>query len=140
VQGDCYVDFGGDRGPNPRRGLVSWTEVALCHAGLRRVRWAPKIGERVFVFSKVPLPFVDKTLKRRIARVLSCQAARKLDLRRNALLGLAGVLALGGPMTVGVVRGTMPTVQAAAQAPPATSQGRGRGRRAYPVATICGSC
>src|SRR3984885_14919329 len=73
----------------------------------------PKIGERVFVFSKAPLPSLDKTLelKERIARILSRQAARKLDLQRNALLGL--LLALG------VVCGTMGAVQAAAQALPA---------------------
>ena len=74
------------------------------------------------MFSKVTLPSVNETLelKRRIARILSGQAAWKLDLRRNALLGLAAVLALGAPLTAGVVRGTMPTVQGATQAPPAT--------------------
>jgi uncharacterized protein (TIGR03435 family) len=74
------------------------------------------------VFSKDTLLSVNKTLelKRRIARILSGQAAWKLDLRRNALLGLAGVLALGAPLTVGVVRDTMHTVQAATQAPAAT--------------------
>jgi len=67
------------------------------------------------VFSKVPLPSVDKTLelKRRSARILSGQAAEKLDLRRNALLGLAVVWALGAPLAARVVRGTIPAVQAA---------------------------
>jgi uncharacterized protein (TIGR03435 family) len=81
------------------------------------------------VFCKVPFPSVDKTpsvnktpgktleLKRRIAPILSGQAARKLDLRRTALLGLAGVLALGVPLTRGVVRGAMGALQAAAHAP-----------------------
>jgi hypothetical protein len=74
------------------------------------------------MFFKVPLPSFDKTpgktleLKRRIARILYGQAARKLDLRRKAPLGLAGVFALGAPL--GVVRGAMGAVQAAAQAPP----------------------
>jgi uncharacterized protein (TIGR03435 family) len=54
-----------------------------------------------------------------MARILSGQAARKLDLRRKTLLGVAGVLALGAPLALSVVRGTMRAVQAAAQAPPA---------------------
>ena len=51
---------------------------------------------------EVPLSCVSgvmgSELKRRIARILSGQAARKLDLRRKALLGLAGALALGAPL------------------------------------------
>src|ERR1700688_769662 len=35
---------------------VSVTEVALCHAELWPVGWTPKTGERLVVFSKVPLP------------------------------------------------------------------------------------
>jgi DUF2945 family protein len=38
-------------------------KVALCHGELRPARWVPKIGERVFVFSKVPLPSVAETLE-----------------------------------------------------------------------------
>jgi uncharacterized protein (TIGR03435 family) len=86
-------------------------------------------------YVEVPLSCVSgvtgSDVKRRIARILSGLAARKLDLRRKALLGLAGVLAVGAPPALGVVRGTMGAVQAAAQAPPAkgnitgTWQGKG---------------
>jgi uncharacterized protein (TIGR03435 family) len=43
-------------------------------------------------------------LKQRIARILSGQGVRKLDLRRKVLLALACVLAVGVPLTVGLVR------------------------------------
>jgi uncharacterized protein (TIGR03435 family) len=44
--------------------------------------------------------------------ILSAQAACKVDLRRKALLRLAGVLALGALLTLGVVRDTMVAAQA----------------------------
>ena len=44
-------------------------------------------------------------LKQRIARILSGQSVRKLDGRRKALLALACVLAVGLPVTAGLVRG-----------------------------------
>ena len=43
-------------------------------------------------------------LKQRIARILSGQGVRKLDLRRKALLAVACVLAVGVPVTAGLVR------------------------------------
>ena len=53
-------------------------------------------------------------LKQRIARILSGQGVRKLDLRRKALLALACLLAVGVPVTAGLVR----AAQAQAQARP----------------------
>jgi bla regulator protein blaR1 len=43
-------------------------------------------------------------LKQRIARILSAQGVRKLDLRRKAMLTLACVLAVGLPLAVGLLR------------------------------------
>ena len=40
----------------------------------------------------------------RIARMLSGQGVRKLDMRRKALLAVACVLAVGVPLTLGLVR------------------------------------
>jgi uncharacterized protein (TIGR03435 family) len=43
-------------------------------------------------------------LKQRIARILSAQGVRKLDLRRKAMLTLACVLAVGVPLAAGFLR------------------------------------
>jgi len=43
-------------------------------------------------------------LKQRIARILSAQGVRKLDLRRKAMLALACVLAVGVPLAAGFLR------------------------------------
>lgn len=105
---------------------------------------APKIGERVFVFCKVPLPLVDKApaLDRRIAHILSGQATRKLDLRRKALLRLAGVATLGTTLALGVVRGATGAIQAAKQAPTSSDNitGTWQGRGHVPAAPISASC
>ena len=43
-------------------------------------------------------------LKQRIARILSGQSERKLDLRHKAMLTLACVLAVGLPLAMGLLR------------------------------------
>ncbi|MGA8111090.1 MAG: M56 family metallopeptidase [Acidobacteriaceae bacterium] len=58
-------------------------------------------------------------LKQRIARILSGQAVRKLDLRRKLLLALAGVLAVGVPVTTGVVRAAQGQTQSPQMSSPA---------------------
>lgn len=55
-------------------------------------------------------------LKHRIARILSGQGVRKLDLRRKTLLALACVLAIGIPVTAGLVRAAQGQTPAARQA------------------------
>ncbi len=50
-------------------------------------------------------------LKQRIARILSGQGVRKLDLRRKALLALACVLAVGVPLTAGLVHAALGQTQ-----------------------------
>jgi uncharacterized protein (TIGR03435 family) len=53
-------------------------------------------------------------LKQRIARIMSGQGVRKLDLRRKATLALTCVLAVGGPLAAGFLRaanGQTPTAQ-----------------------------
>ena len=95
------------------------------------------------MFSNLPFPSTHKLLglKRRIVRILSAQAAPKLNLWR-ALLGLAGVSALLEPRAMGVVRNTMGAVQVTAQAPLQKDNiaGTWQGRRTYPAAAICASC
>jgi uncharacterized protein (TIGR03435 family) len=51
-------------------------------------------------------------LRQRIARILSGQTARKLDLRRKALLALACALAVGLPLTAGLVHAAQAQTQA----------------------------
>jgi uncharacterized protein (TIGR03435 family) len=60
-------------------------------------------------------------LKQRIARILSGQGVRKLDLRRKMLLAIAAVLAVGLPVTAGLVRA------AQGQTQPAQKNGIGEG-------------
>lgn len=55
-------------------------------------------------------------LKRRIARIMAGETARRMNLWRKALLGLAAVAAVGTPLALGVVR-TIKAPHAAAQAP-----------------------
>lgn len=55
-------------------------------------------------------------LKQRIARILSGQAVRKLDARRKALVAAACVLAVGLPVTAGVVRAAQGQMRAGAPA------------------------
>jgi uncharacterized protein (TIGR03435 family) len=52
-------------------------------------------------------------LKRRIARILSGQGERKLDLRRKATLALACVLAVGVPLAAGFLRAAQGQTQPA---------------------------
>jgi hypothetical protein len=52
-------------------------------------------------------------LTQRIARILSGQDVRKLDLRRKALLALACVLAVGAPLTAGFLRAAQAQTQPA---------------------------
>jgi uncharacterized protein (TIGR03435 family) len=97
-------------------------DEAVLESRRQPVAYAEGILNVCKFYVEVPLSCVSgvmgSELKRRIARILSWQAARKLDLRRKALLGLAGVLALGAPLALGVVRGTTGAVKATAQAPP----------------------
>lgn len=51
-------------------------------------------------------------LKQRIARILSGQGVRKLDVRRKALLAAACLLAVGLPVTAGLVRAAQGQTQA----------------------------
>jgi uncharacterized protein (TIGR03435 family) len=60
-------------------------------------------------------------LKQRIARILSGQGERKLDLRRKAMLTLACVLAVGVPLAAGFLRA------AQGQTPPAQENGIEKG-------------
>jgi uncharacterized protein (TIGR03435 family) len=97
-------------------------DEAVLESRRQPVAYAEGILNVCKFYVEVPLSCVSgvmgSELKRRIARILSGQAARKLDLQRKALLGLAGVLALGAPLALGIVRGTTGALQAAAQAPP----------------------
>jgi bla regulator protein blaR1 len=52
-------------------------------------------------------------LKQRIARIMSGQGVRKLDLRRKAMLALAGVLAVGVPVAAGFLRAAQGQTQPA---------------------------
>ena len=105
--------------------LVEERERACDEAVLESKRQPVAYAEGILnvckFYVEVPLSCVSgvmgSELKRRIARILSGQAARKLDLRRKALLSVAGVLALGAPLALGVVRGTTGALQVAAQAP-----------------------
>jgi bla regulator protein BlaR1 len=54
-------------------------------------------------------------LKQRIARILSGQGERKLDLRRKAMLALACVLAVGVPLAAGFLRAAQGQTQPAQQ-------------------------
>jgi uncharacterized protein (TIGR03435 family) len=55
-------------------------------------------------------------LKQRIARILSGQGARKLDLRQKVLLALACALAVGVPLAAGLVRAAQGQTQGSAAA------------------------
>jgi uncharacterized protein (TIGR03435 family) len=96
-------------------------DEAVLESRRQPVAYAEGILNVCKFYVEVPLSCVSgvmgSELKRRIARILSGQAARKLDLRRKALLGLAGALALGAPLALGVVHGSTGASQAAAQAP-----------------------
>ncbi len=54
-------------------------------------------------------------LKKRIVRIMAEQVAHKLDLGRKLMLGLAGVLAIGAPVTFGIMHATEARAQTAAQ-------------------------
>ena len=96
-------------------------DEAVLESRRQPVAYAEGILNVCKFYVEVPLSCVSgvmgSELKRRIARILSGQAARKLDLRRKALLGLAGALALGAPLALGVVHGSTGASPAAAQAP-----------------------
>ena len=96
-------------------------DEAVLESRRQPVAYAEGILNVCKFYVEVPLSCVSgvmgSELKRRIARILSGQLARKLDLRRKALLGLAGALALGAPLALGVVHGSTGVLQAAAQAP-----------------------
>jgi uncharacterized protein (TIGR03435 family) len=71
-------------------------------------------------YVEVPLSCVSgvtgSELKQRIARILSGQCVRKLDVRRKALLAAAGVLALGMPLMLGAARAARAPERGPAQA------------------------
>ena len=113
--------------------LVEERERACDEAVLESRRQPVAYAEAILNVCKfyvgVPLSCVSGVmgshLKTRIARILSGQAARKLDLRRKALLSLTGVLTLGAPLALGIARGTTGALQAAAQAPTITGTWQG---------------
>ena len=96
-------------------------DEAVLESRRQPVAYAEGILNVCKFYVEVPLSCVSgvmgSELKRRIARILSGQAARKLDMRQKALLGLAGALALGAPLALGVAHGGTDASQAAAQAP-----------------------
>jgi uncharacterized protein (TIGR03435 family) len=108
--------------------LVGERELACDEAVLESRRHPVAYAEGILIVCKFhvedPISCVSgvtgSELKRRIARLLSWQSVRKLDLRRKALLGLAGVLALGTPLALGAARGITRAVQAAALTPSPT--------------------
>jgi uncharacterized protein (TIGR03435 family) len=104
-------------------------DEAVLESRRQPVAYAEAILNVCKFYVEVPLSCVSGVmgshLKTRIARILSGQAARKLDLRRKALLSLAGVLALGAPLALGIARGTTGALQAAAQAPTITGTWQG---------------
>jgi uncharacterized protein (TIGR03435 family) len=106
--------------------LVEERERACDEAVLEGSRQPMAYAEGILNICKfyveVPLSCVSgvtgSELKRRIARILSGQSARKLDPWREALLGLAGILALGMPLALGAVRNLRGPIQAAVEATP----------------------
>ena len=126
--------------------LVEERERACDEAVLESRRQPVAYAEAILNVCKfyvgVPLSCVSGVmgshLKTRIARILSGQAARKLDLRRKALLSLTGVLTLGAPLALGIA--LAPRVHCRLRRRRQPSQARGRERPMHPEATICDSC
>jgi uncharacterized protein (TIGR03435 family) len=96
-------------------------DEAVLESRRQPVAYAEGILNVCKFYVEVPLSCVSgvtgSELKRRIARILSGQRSRKLDLWRKALLGLAGVVALGTPLALGVARTTQDPERVVAQAP-----------------------
>lgn len=91
--------------------LVDERERACDEAVLELTRepyaYAEAIVNVCRFFAKAPVSCVSgvtgSDLKHRIARILSGQSVRQLDLRRKVLLGLACLVAAGIPVTAGLV-------------------------------------
>jgi uncharacterized protein (TIGR03435 family) len=83
-------------------------DEAVLEATRQPVAYAEGILNVCKFYVETPLRCVSEMtgseLKQRIARILSGKAARKLDLRRKALLTAAGVVTLAMPLMLGAAR------------------------------------
>jgi uncharacterized protein (TIGR03435 family) len=101
--------------------LVEERERACDEAVLETTRQPVAYAEGILnvckFYVETPLRCVSgvtgSELKQRIARILSGKAARKLDLRRKALLTAAGAVALAMPLMLGAARSLRGPVQTA---------------------------
>jgi uncharacterized protein (TIGR03435 family) len=117
--------------------LVDERERACDEAVLELTREPYAYAEAILnvcrFFVKAPVSCVSgvtgSELKQRIARILSGQSVRQLDLRRKVLLGVACVVAAGIPVTAGVVHSAQGQTQAGVKKSriAGTWQGRMRG-------------
>ena len=106
-----------------RSGLVEERERACDEAVLESSREALVYAESILnvckFYVEAPLVCVSgvtgSDLKKRIVRIMTNQAARKLDLRRKLLLGLAAVVALAAPVVFGLMHVSEVHAQTAAQ-------------------------
>ena len=109
-----------------RTRLVEERERACDEAVLEATRQPFAYAEGILnvckFYVETPLSCVSgvtgSELKQRIARILSGQRVRKLDLRRKALLAVACVVAVGLPVTAGLAHAAQGQRQAAAPSEP----------------------